>query len=267
MIDADRRQVLANEFARFLPSEDLDRYPTYRAICRGAVTDSVVLELADLVPPPQAPVNVVLASVHHLLLEGADHPLADHYRSVCARRGRTVAAAPDDEVAASFGAFCREHRVAVAELCAVRATQTNEVGRCAALRAAIASLGTSRGDVGLLDAGCSAGLNLLVDAYRYDYGAAQVGPAGALPVLGCELRGAVPPLELPLVVARVGIDLAPVDVTDADAVAWLLACLWPDDLGRFERLGQAIALALARHDELTLRRGDMVEDLADAAEA
>ena len=267
MIDAQRRQELATEFARFLPSEDLDRHPTYRAICRGVADDTALLELADLVPPPQAPVNVLLASVHHLLLEGVDHPLGDHYRSVCARRGRAFRMAHDDEVAAAFAAFCHEHRDPIAERCAVRATQTNEVGRCAALRAAIASLGKSRGAVGLLDAGCSAGLNLLVDAYRYDYGAVHAGPPGALPAIPCELWGAIPPLELPWITARVGLDLAPIDVADDDAVTWLLACLWPDDLARFERLDQAIALVRERRGELAVRRGDMVEDLAGAATA
>jgi len=225
-----------------------------------------VLALADVVPPPQLAVNVTLASVHHLLLEGVEHPLADHYRSVCARRGRRYRPADDEAVAARFVAFCHEHRDAIAERCAVRATQTNEVGRCAVLRAALAQL-DERGDIALLDAACSAGLNLLVDAYRYDYGTVEVGPPGALPVLHCELLGATPPLGLPRIAARIGLDLSPVDVADDDAVEWLLACLWPDDLERFERLDRAIALAIERRDELTILRGDMVDDLARAADS
>ena len=248
------------------PPEDRERHPTYWAICRGVAEDPFLLDLADVVPAPQLPVNVFLAAVHHLLLGGADHELATHYRSVCERHGLSFRPAADDRLVASFASFCHAFRAEITERCAMRRTQTNEVGRCVALRAAIASLRLD-GAVGLLDVGCSAGLNLLVDAYGCDYGAVRVGPAQAMPVLRCSLLGAVPPLVLPEVTARVGLDLSPVDAGDDDAVAWLLACLWPDDLERFERLDQAVSLARSRRAELELRRGDMVDDLAAAADA
>ena len=38
----------------------------------------------------------------------------------------------------------------------------------------------------------------------------------------------IPTRAIPQVVARVGVDLDPVDVTDADDARWLRACLWPD---------------------------------------
>ncbi len=250
----------------FLPAEDRERHPTYWAICRGVADDPFLLDLADVVPAPQLPVNVFLAAVHHLLLEGADHELATHYRSVCERRGLAFRPATDLGVTAAFASFCHAYRDQIAQRCTTRATQTNEVGRCVALRAALASLQPAPA-IGLLDAGCSAGLNLLVDAYRCDYDGRVVGPPGATPILHCTLPGVVPPLELGVVVARVGVDLSPVDVTDDDAVAWLLACLWPDDLERFERLDAAVSLASSRSAELVLRRGDMVDDLASAADA
>jgi len=218
------------------------------------------------VPPPQAAVNVLLASVHHLLLEGADHELATHYPSVCVRRGIPPRRASDEQVVGAFASFCLAFRHQVAELCATRATQTNEVGRCAILRAVLGSV-RARGDgaVSLLDLGCSAGLNLLVDAYACVYGETRVGPRTASVVLRCELRGATPELSIPVIEARIGLDLAPIDASDDDQVAWLLACLWPDDLARFERLERAAAVAVARRDELVLVRGDMVEALEDAA--
>jgi len=261
-IDANRRDALINAFTRFLPPEDRERYPTYWAICQGVASDNVLLELAEVVPPPQLPVNVFLASVHDLLLRGAEHDLAHRYRSVCRRRALPYAAVEDGRLQAEFASFCGEFHDEIARRCAVRATQTNEVGRSAVLRAALAS--TDAGPVGLLDAGCSAGLNLLVDAYRVEYGRVAVGPPAG-PVLRCELRGALPPLELPAIRSRVGLDLAPLDVADPDDRAWLLACIWPDDLERFERFEAAAAIATARRDEITLRRGDMVDDLGAAA--
>jgi hypothetical protein len=165
-----------------------------------------------------------------------------------------------------FASFCDEFRAAIEARCATRATQTNEVGRCAALHSVLAWLrATGLTDVGLLDLGCSAGLNLFVDAYAYDFSGHRAGRPGAVPELRCELRGSVPPLVAPQVTHRVGLDLSPVDLGDDDAVAWLLACLWPDDLERFERLEAAMEVASSRASEYTLVRGDMVEDLARAA--
>jgi hypothetical protein len=220
------------------------------------------------VPPPQFAVNVFLASVHHLLLEGTEHDLATLYPSVCARRGIEYRRVSDSQLVGTFSSFCRTFRDEIAVRCETRATQTNEVGRCAILRAVLGTL-SARGEraVSLLDLGCSAGLNLLVDAYACIYGDAYAGPDDASVVLRCELLGALPELSIPAIEARVGLDLAPIDVTDPDEVAWLLACLWPDDLERFERLGRAVDVAIARRDELVVVRGDMVDALDDAASA
>lgn len=229
-------------------------------------SDLFLLELADTVPAPQLQVNVFLAAVHLLLLEGAEHELAMRYRSVCELRGVAFHAADDDAIAAAFSSFCRAYREPIEALCRVRATQTNEVGRCVVLRAVLGLL-ADRGDasVGLLDLGCSAGLNLFVDAYGYDYGGHRAGDEGATPVLACELRGAVPKTAIPRISARVGLDLSPIDVTDAEAARWLLACLWPDDVARIERLDAAIRVAAANRSACTLVRGDMVDGLASAA--
>ncbi len=227
-----------------------------------------MLELADVAPHPQLPVNLLLAAVHHLLLEGADDPLADSYDSVLDLRGIAVApaAVPAEVLADRFVSFCHDHASEIIERLLTRATQTNEVGRCAVIAAALGHLrGLGHERVGLLDLGCSAGLNLFVDDYAYDCGGALVGPPDAPLTISCELRGAVPDLAMPDIAARVGLDLSPVEVTDSDATAWLLACLWPDNLARFRRLEAALAHAAARRDDLVLVAGDMVRDLAGAA--
>ena len=217
-------------------------------------------------PPPQFAVNVLLASVHDLLLEGADHDLATHYPSVCERRGSPYLPVSDPQLVGSFESFCRAFRAPIAERCATRATQTNEVGRCAMLRAVLGSIRTAgTASVSLLDLGCSAGLNLFLDAYACDYGDVVVGPPDASVVLRCELLGARPALTMPSIDARVGLDLAPLDVRDPGDVAWLLACLWPDDLERFVRLEAAVRLAASRRDEVVVVRGDMVDQLFAAA--
>jgi hypothetical protein len=63
-------------------------------------------------------------------------------------------------------------------------------------------------------------------------------------------------------VARVGVDLDPVDVTDADDARWLRACLGPDQPEQLARLDAELALA-ATTPRLLLQ-GDPVEVLPDA---
>jgi hypothetical protein len=48
---------------------------------------------------------------------------------------------------------------------------------------------------------------------------------------------------MPKVAARVGVDLDPVDVTDADDARWLRACLGPDQPERIARLEAELTLA------------------------
>jgi hypothetical protein len=67
---------------------------------------------------------------------------------------------------------------------------------------------------------------------------------------------------MPEVVARVGVDPDPVDVTDTDDARWLRACVWPDQPERVARLDAEIALAAT--DPPVLLRGNAVEVLPDA---
>jgi hypothetical protein len=101
----------------------------------------------------------------------------------------------------------------------------------------------------LADLGSSAGLNLGVDEYRYDYGSFQLGapPGPQRLLIRSRWEGAAPPAATPWrLVQRLGLDPAPIDVADESAVRWLRACLWPHDLERAQRLEQALALARRR---------------------
>jgi len=71
--------------------------------------------------------------------------------------------------------------------------------------------------------------------------------------------------RLPEIAARLGLDIAPVDPSDAAGLRWLKACVWPDQADRFHRLEAAIEL-LGRH-RVEVRRGDIVDDLASAVDA
>lgn len=228
--------------------------PLYAAIARSVADDPELLALVATAAPSGQQPNVLLAAVHSLVLGGIEHPLAGVYA------GR----ANPDQAPALFRDLCLARRHSVGRLLAGRHTQTNEPGRAALLAAGLAAAADLVGEpIGLLDAGCSAGLNLLVDRYRYEYGpAGSLGPIDSPVTITCALRGPAPvPPRLPTIAARLGIDRAPVELTNADDVRWLLACVWPDT-GRLSRT--AAAVELARQHPQRVIAGDLVADL-DAA--
>jgi len=95
----------------------------------------------------------------------------------------------------------------------------------------------------LIDFGASAGLNLNLDRYRYQWGALSWGPDSTV-VLRTEDRGAnfdPRPIE---VLSRVALDLDPIDPSDPDARMWLEALVWPEHHDRRERLRAALQVAV-----------------------
>jgi len=141
-----------------------------------------------------------------------------------------------------------------------RSTQTNEVGRLATLLPVLTTL-VPRGPLALIEAGASAGLNLFPDRWGYEWttgdGPIRLGPA---PYLPCVVTGPAPlPGALPDVTWRGGVDLNPLDVTDADAMRWLENLVWPEGDARRARLRHAVTVAAA--DPPALVRGDVVDEL------
>jgi hypothetical protein len=143
----------------------------------------------------------------------------------------------------------------VGDLMRSHRTQTNEVGRCAVLLAALPS-----GPLAVVEVGASAGLCLLLDRFHYQFGPTRLGPASSPVHLRCAVTGPAPiPPALPQVVWRRGLDASPIDVRDDGATRWLLACVWSDHPERRRRLEGAIELARARPPIVSA--GDLVDDL------
>lgn len=141
-----------------------------------------------------------------------------------------------------------------------RRTQTNEVGRCAPLVAALARI---PGPLALLEVGAAAGLCAIPERYSYRFGDGPVLGTGE-PVIACAVDGAgLIPATLPDIRWRLGLDLHPLSAADAGDAEWLEALVPLDRPDRRERL--RAALATARRDPPRVVRGDALDDLADAA--
>jgi hypothetical protein len=146
--------------------------------------------------------------------------------------------------------------------CERRSIQTNEPLRCAALLPALALID---GPIALIEIGASAGLCLYADRYSYrfrspDGRTTSLDPEGgrSTVVLESDVSGE-PPLRLPEIVWRAGIDLQPLDARDPEDRAWLTGLVWPGEEGRRERITAALDIAAA--DPPLLLAGDGAQAL------
>ncbi|MCW6011145.1 DUF2332 domain-containing protein [Micromonospora sp. CPCC 205371] len=261
MTSAESR-ALSRMFRHFALKEFHGHSARYEYLS-GVVADRPDLAAPLLAAPPdQRRAILYFAAVQYLLRTIArDHPLSAYLPVLGGTRG------VDSELPAALASFVSAHRDALTALCATRTTQTNEARRAALLRPGFGRAAALAGGrpLSLVELGTSAGLLLMSDRYacRYEHGSRTTtyGPAGGL-ALTCEVRGDrwPEPAAGPLPVAgRVGIDLAPIDATDAAATDWLRACVWPEQTDRLARLDAALAeVARARPAMLA---GDMVETL------
>lgn len=245
---------LAQRFRDFAGVSTATRAPLYSRLSAQAADDPALLALLHHAPETQQLPVLFFAAVHHLLLRGLGPELAAFYPNL------TAEPATGDPFPV-FRSVVLEHADDLAASIATRHTQTNEIGRCNQFLLAFGVLADEVGPLAHVDVGTSAGLNLLLPRYAYDFepGGCVGGPS---PVqLQCSLRGDAPvPAAMPAVARSVGVDVMPIDVTDDDAVRWLEACVWPDQADRFARL--VAAVGMAREAPPDVRRGDAVASLA-----
>lgn len=233
--------------------------PLYSRLAGGVAADPDLAGLLLIAPPAQRLPVLLFACVHSLVLEEPESALAGHYPNIAGN-----AADPGDPFPA-FRQFCDEHRDALAHLLATKQTQTNEIGRTALFLPCFARLADEAGPLAQLDVGSSAGLNLLIPHYNFVYEPGGEVGTGSPVTLVCGTRGPVPvPSAHPPIAAAVGIDPAPIDVHDPDQARWLEACVWPDQVERFDRLTGAIAIA--QEVGVDVVRGDAVADVVGLIE-
>ena len=206
--------------------------PCFEEWALGVAGDREVLAWLGTLPPIKRQPNLVFAAARW---HGA--PAPGSYAGL-----RSVLLEREDEVRATVMS---------------RATQTNEVGRLATLTPVLALVD---GPLALIEVGASAGLCLYPD--RYDYAWPPLGElrGSGGPTLTAAATGTLPvPASHPEVAWRGGVDLNPLDVGDADAMAWLENLVWPEQDERRERLRAAIEVA--RSNPPRLRCGDLFDHL------
>ncbi|WP_243769676.1 DUF2332 domain-containing protein [Amycolatopsis acidicola] len=243
----------AEKYRRF-GAESAGASPLYERLAIALSESEEALRAIDSLPARKRNPALVLAALNDLALAGRAPLLAAAY------------AAAEGEAAAAIDTLTRMPE-AVAEIVVRRQVRADETGRGAVLRPLIAEAAQRAGAeaVGLIDVGCSAGFNLDVDRVGIAYGNGQtLGEASSPVQLSASVVGErpIPVAAMPAVVARVGIDANPVDVTDADEARWLRACLPPDQPERLAKLDAEIALAAKAPP--VLLAGDALEALPDA---
>jgi hypothetical protein len=203
---------------------------------RGGPCAELLGPLADD-PPGSVPPLRFAGALHRLVLERRAPGLALHYPSVGGTPG---------DVGAAVRATVEEHLDDLREL-VQRPVQTNEVGRSSALLGGLVEVQRRTGlPVRLLEIGASGGLNLLVDRYAHEVAAGVVlGDPGSPVRMSRPWQGRHPAHRTPDVVERRGCDPAPLDPTSTEDRLTLTSYVWPDQVGRFQRLRGALQVAAA----------------------
>lgn len=217
--------------------------PTYAAWAARVAADRELAALVSTLPPAKRQPNLVFAASRFL-------------------------GCPDED-ADTLADFLHGTWPEVARVVLARRTQTNEPRRCATLLPALGLIAAAdERPLALIEVGPSAGLCLLPDLYSYEYdGGPRLGTA--TPLLRCTTTGNPPlPSTLPRVASRTGVDLNPLDGTDADTVRWLECLVWPGQEDRLATLRAALGrLASLGADGPSLLTGDLNDRVAELVAA
>jgi hypothetical protein len=218
-----------------------------------------LLDLAGNVRKGQRAPNLFLAAVQYLVLTQKDNSLRVLYEDI----SNGIPARPG--FFGTFKAFCLDNARQISGIISTRTVQTNEVRRCAVFLPAlflVEDKAPSR-QFHFLDVGCSAGLNLLWDRYHYRFSdGVSCGDESSALTIECDVHGDIsPPLRelLPKPASRIGIEIEPVDVFNADNVIWLKSLIWPDQRYRVALLDAA--LAVFRENPPRIVVGDCAEKI------
>ncbi len=244
---------LAQKFKTFARVESQAMSPFYSAMSERTWEDNDVLAVVANVTPSQPPPNMLFAAVLYLLNRGASPELLAQYPPDWS---------PDDADAtyAMFRKLILDNAVEMIPILQTRRVQSNVVRRSAVLALGLHHVRREVGNGPLvsIEIGCSLGLTLLWQKFRYEYGTERsLGDANSSVRVVTEMTGELLPADftqLPEVNEGIGIEYEPVDADDPDAIDWLEALIWPNHEDNL--LLSRAALKLLRADPPTIHNGD-----------
>jgi hypothetical protein len=235
------------------------------AVFATLADDDDLAAMAAEIPSDRLPALLFCGATCYLVAEHEPRGLIDYFPTSSAPRRM-----PDSAFAPALRAFCRTYRDELLEVCGRRRYQMNEVARSTQVALALgvvgAQLAASR--IALIDVGTGAGLGLFPDRYCHQLpDGRRLGDLASHLVLGCAMTGPISPpvpASLPDIDQRVGIDIDPIDLTDADDRRWARACVPPqwDAVRRFDA-----AAPIVRAEPGTIMRSDAVEALPAVLDA
>lgn len=229
--------------------------PIYASICRALAkgltrdtrTGARALDWPGEPTRDALPLRLI-GGLHALVLDGADEELAKIFAGEISE--------PDALQGALMRVLARHDDTLYPWLDGP--PQTNEPGRSGALIVGLIEVARRFGPkLEILEIGSSAGLNLLIDRYRFGLGGAMLGPVDAPLTITPEWRGEppdVPPLEI---VSVRGCDVNPMDAADPAVERRLAAYVWAEKPERLARL--ATAVAMVRAEPVRLDRADAAD--------
>lgn len=228
----------------------------YQSFCEIVVREQPILELLTQRRAGQQASFLLFAAIHYLLLSGVQHPLRDFYPSLAPAQIRKPA-----EAGPVLRDFCQRYNDELEMLIRTRLVQTNVVRRSVGLLVGLwAVRRRCQQPVHLIEVGASAGIHLHFDRYRYILGERVFGQPDAKIVIETQWRGKQAPPDfddLPPIASRTGIDLNPVDITDARERLWLRALVWPENQREADLL--TAALESVAKDPPTIVAGDAID--------
>ena len=228
--------------------------PLYSELCLVGAESPEVIALAARAMIGAQPVFHLLTVIHALLLASPDHPLSRFYATLAEEPLPPADAGPD------FLAFCHANAKEIVATLQRSTVQTTFVERCVTLLPPIIWVADQLGEpLHLIEIGCSAGVLLAMDKYAY---CLKDRPAFGSPAASLRITGEIvgdPPLRIPSIASRTGLDLNPLDVRSPADRRWLNAQVFPEYRHQREQLNAAFDVVAAT--DIRMVKGDALATL------
>ncbi len=208
--------------------------PLYAILCERGASDPEIVDLVSRGQQGAAPMHV-FSAVHYLLLRDAGDPLSRFFATLTPNPQSPEDAFPE------FLRFCRAHRDDIVNILKTRTVQTTYAERCSTVMPLLSRVADEAGEpLNLVEIGCSAGVLLTFDKYAYEVEqGGRVGVADAPLTLSVRVIGG-PPLRIPRIGTRIGLDLHVLDTRLEEQRRWLLALSFPEHREQQAALAQAL---------------------------